>query len=329
MTYIIAEIGINHNGDIGNAIKLIKLAKRAKADAVKLQTFEPNDVMIKSLGKAPYQKKKNKKSIFEIISNCKLTHKDHFKIKKICNNLKIELISSPFDLMSAKFLVENLKISKIKIASGEITNYPLIEYLAKKNVPVIISTGMANLKEINDTLNIFRKKKHNKEKILLHCTTSYPTKNSDVNLNVIKTLQKKFMLNVGYSDHTTGYMASLGALSMGATVIEKHITLNNNLKGPDHKASLNPKKFIDFCKKIREMEILLGSSEKKINTSEIENIKYARKSIVAKKKIYKGEIFNLKNITTKRAGIISSAMKWPKVLGKISKKNYEKDEVIQ
>ena len=328
MTYIIAEIGINHNGNIENAIKLIKLAKKADANAVKLQTFEPEEVMIKSLGKAPYQKKNNTKNIFEVISSCRLTHRDHFKIKRICKKLKIELISSPFDLTSAKFLIEKLKISKIKIPSGEITNYPLIEFLAKKNIPLIISTGMSNLKEINEALNILKKNGHNKKKVLLHCTTSYPTKIESVNLNAIKTLQKRFKLDVGYSDHTGGYEAAIGALCMGASVIEKHITLNNNLNGPDHKASLNPNNFIIFCDKIREMEIMIGSGEKKINISEVENIKYARKSIVAKKKIFKGEKFNIKNITTKRAGVIKSAMKWPKIIGKKSKKNYEKDELI-
>ena len=328
MTYIIAEIGINHNGNIENAIKLVKLAKKADANAVKLQTFEPEEVMIKSLGMAPYQKKNTTKNIFEVISNCRLSHRDHFRIKKICKELNIELISSPFDLTSAKFLIDKLKIKKIKIPSGEITNYPLMEFLAKKNIPIIMSTGMSSLKEINETLNIFYKNGHHKNKVLLHCTTSYPTKIEAVNLKAIKTLQKRFKLEVGYSDHTNGYEAAIAALCMGASVIEKHITLNNNSKGPDHKASLNPKNFINFCKKIREMEIMIGSGKKEINSSEVENIKYARKSIVAKKKIFKNEKFNIKNITTKRAGVIKSAMKWPKIIGKRSKKNYEKDELI-
>jgi N,N'-diacetyllegionaminate synthase len=328
MTYVIAELGINHNGNFNNAINLIKLAKKAGANAVKLQTFEPEEIMIKSLGMAPYQKNNNKKNIFEIISSCRLSHEDHFKIKKICKKLSIDLLSSPFDLISAKFLIEELKVSKIKIPSGEITNYPLIEFLAKKNIPIIMSTGMANIKEIGDALEIFKKNKHDNKKILLHCTTSYPTKIENVNLNAIKTLQKKFKLEVGYSDHTNGYMAAVGALCLGAKVIEKHITLNNNLKGPDHKASLNPKDFINFCKKIRETEVMLGDGKKRINIAEAKNIRFARKSIVAKKNIAKGEKFNVNNITTKRAGVIKSAMQWKKIIGKKSIKKYKKDDLI-
>lgn len=328
MTYIIAEIGINHNGNLKNAIRLVEIAKKAKANAVKLQTFEPEEVMIKSLGKAPYQKRNGKKNIFETISSCRLTHHEHFVIKAKCKALNIDLLSSPFDLISAKFLIEKLKISIIKIPSGEITNYPLIEFIAKKNIPVIMSTGMSNIKEINDTLKIFKRNNHTKKKILLHCTTSYPTRKEDVNLNAIKTLQVKFGIEVGYSDHTKDHLAAVGALSMGATVIEKHITLNNNLKGPDHKASLNPKNFINFCKILRDTKIMLGNGRKKISNSEKENIRFARKSIVAKKKILKGEKFSYNNITTKRAGRNNSAMKWRKVIGTISKKNYEPDQIV-
>ena len=328
MTYIIAEIGINHNGNIKNAINLIKIAKKAKADAIKLQTFEPNEVMIKSLGMAPYQKKNSKKNIFETISKCRLNYKDHFRIKSVCKKLNIDFLSSPFDLKSARFLIEELKLSKIKIPSGEITNYPLIEFIAKKNVPIIMSTGMSNLREIKDALQIFKKNNHNKKKILLHCTTSYPTLREDVNLNAIKTLKDIFKLEVGYSDHTKDHLAAVAAISMGASVIEKHITLNNNLTGPDHKASLKPKDFINFCKILRETKIMLGNGIKKISKGEKENIKFARKSIVAKKKISKGEKFSHHNITTKRAGVFRSAMKWKKIIGKKSKKNYQEDQII-
>ena len=328
MTYIIAEIGINHNGSISNVIKLAKLAKKANADAIKIQTFEPEDVMVRDLGKAPYQEENCRKSIFKTISDCKLNYKEHFQIKNLCKKIKIDFLSSPFDIKSAKFLVEKLKIKKIKIPSGEITNYPLIEYLGKKNIELIISTGMSNIKEINDTLEILKKNGHKAKKTLLHCTTSYPTVSEDVNLLAIKTLKEKFKLDVGYSDHTSGYIAAIGAVCIGAKIIEKHFTLDNNLKGPDHKASLNPKNFLFFCKKIREINKMMGTHKKKIIKVERKNIKYARKSIVAKKSIFKGEKFSINNITTKRTGSLKSAMIWPKLIGKKSKKNYKKNDLI-
>ena len=329
MTYIIAEIGINHNGKISEALKLVKIAKKANADAVKLQTYDPKQLMLKKLGKAPYQKKKNKKqNIFDIISKCQLSFADHFKIKRLCKKLNIDLISSPFDISSAKFLIEKLKIYKIKIPSGEITNYPLLEYLGKKNTPLIISTGMSNIKEISEALNILKKNGHKNEKSLLHCTTSYPTPNSEVNLKAIQTLRKKFKLEIGYSDHTQGYLAATGAVSMGAHIIEKHITLDNNLEGPDHKTSLNPTNFNKFVIKIKEMQTMLGDGEKKITSSEKKNIKFARKSIIANKDISKGEKFTIKNITTKRASNGISAIKWKSILGKKAKKKYYIDEII-
>ena len=327
---IIGEAGINHNGSLNRAIKMIKVAKKIGADVIKFQTAVPELVATNKAKKADYQKTKvlDNESQLQMIKKLHLPLSAYKILQKECKKEKIIFMSSPFDLISAKYLI-SLNMKQIKIPSGEITNYPLLKYLASKKIKIILSTGMSNISEIKNTIKLFKEFGAKDDDIsILHCNTSYPTPHKDVNLNVIESLYKEFKLNVGYSDHTSGIIAPVAAVAKGAMIIEKHFTLNKNLKGPDHSTSLNPKEFALMVKYIRDTEDSLGNKKKIITRSEFKNIKIVRKSIVAKKFIKKGTLFDESNLTVKRPGTGLSPMIWEKILGKKAKKNFYVDDLI-
>lgn len=325
---IIAEAGVNHNGDINLAKKLIEQAAKAGADVVKFQTFKANSCVSVSAKKAKYQLETTAKeeSQLEMIQKLELSYESHFELMKHCKKHGIAFLSTPFDLESVEFL-RGLDLPYFKIPSGEITNLPYLKAVAKCKKRVLLSTGMANLGEIEAALTILRKN-GTKNITLLHCNTEYPTPFEDVNLNALKTLKEAFKLEVGYSDHTEGIVASLGAVALGAVVIEKHFTLDKTMEGPDHRASLEFEELKALCKGIRELEKALGSGIKKASKSEAKNKIIARKSLVAKREIQKGEKFSEQNLTTKRPGSGISAMRYEEYLGKRALKTYKKDELI-
>ncbi|EAJ7675014.1 TPA: N-acetylneuraminate synthase [Campylobacter upsaliensis] len=325
---IIAEAGVNHNGDINLAKKLIEQAAKAGADVVKFQTFKANSCVSVSAKKAKYQLETTAKeeSQLEMIQKLELSYESHFELMKHCKKHGIAFLSTPFDLESVEFL-RGLDLPYFKIPSGEITNLPYLKAVAKCKKKVLLSTGMANLGEIEAALTILRKN-GTRNITLLHCNTEYPTPFEDVNLNALKTLKEAFKLEVGYSDHTEGIVASLGAVALGAVVIEKHFTLDKTMEGPDHRASLEFEELKALCKGIRELEKALGSGIKKASKSEAKNKIIARKSLVAKREIQKGEKFSEQNLTTKRPGSGISAMRYEEYLGKRALKTYKKDELI-
>lgn len=325
---IIAEAGVNHNGDINLAKKLIEQAAKAGADVVKFQTFKANSCVSVSAKKAKYQLETTAKeeSQLEMIKKLELSYESHFELMKHCKKHGIAFLSTPFDLESVEFL-RGLDLPYFKIPSGEITNLPYLKAVAKCKKKVLLSTGMANLGEIEAALTILRKN-GTRNITLLHCNTEYPTPFEDVNLNALKTLKEAFKLEVGYSDHTEGIVASLGAVALGAVVIEKHFTLDKTMEGPDHRASLEFEELRALCKGIRELEKALGSGIKKASKSEAKNKIIARKSLVAKREIQKGEKFSEQNLTTKRPGSGISAMRYEEYLGKRALKTYKKDELI-
>ena len=328
-TNIIAEIGVNHNGSIDIAKKLILIAKKAGANYVKFQSFKVEELVTKKSKLASYQKKKTKlKTQFELLKDLELTEKQHQIIWSFCQKNKIKFLSTPFGLRSCQ-LLKRIKLKTIKISSGDINNYPLLTAISKFAKKVILSTGMSTLKEIKDAISILKKGKLNdKDIIVLHCTSNYPTKPKDTNILAINFLKKRLMNHIGYSDHTLGVEATLAAITLGARVIEKHITLNKRLAGPDHQSSMEPKEFFDFVKKVRKLEKILGKEKKFLTNSEKSIKKIARKSIVAKILIKKGEVFNQLNITCKRPEGGISPMKWSKIIGKKSKFNFKEDEFI-
>ena len=328
---IIAEAGQNHNGKLKMAYKLIDVAKKCGADFVKFQTSIPRLHISKFAKKANYQMKnwKKKESQLEMIQKISLTYKDFKKIKKYCSKKKIGFISTPFDLKSIDFL-KSLNMKYFKIPSGEITNLPYLIKIAKIKKKVILSTGMSNLKEIKDALNILISYGTKKKDItILQCNTEYPTPLRDANVQAMLTIKKKFNVNIGYSDHTEGIEASLAAAAIGAKIIEKHITLNKNLPGPDHKASISGKELRNLVLGIKKISLALGDGVKKVTSSEKKNMLIARNSIVAASNIKKNEKFSNKNLTIKRPGNGISPMKLSKVIGRSAKKNFVKDEIIK
>mgnify|MGYP006075616399 CR=1 FL=1 len=332
-TYIIAEAGINHKGNVNIAKKFIQEAKNCGADAIKFQSFIPGEVVVSSLSLATYQKKSQKNrriTMLEMIKKYELTQEEQNKLYNFSKKIKIDFISSAFDLISLDFLINNLHLKTLKIPSGEITNYPYLRKLSFTKKNIILSTGMSNFKEIQQALKILTLEGLSKKKItLLHCNTAYPTPYKNVNLNVLNELKKKFKLNVGYSDHTLGVEVSVAAVALGASVIEKHFTLNKKWEGPDQKSSLDPKELKKLVFSIRNIDQAMGSKVKRITSSESKNVSFARKSIVAKDKIKKGEKFTIENITVKRPGGGISPMKWPLLINKKSRFNFKKDEKIK
>jgi N-acetylneuraminate synthase len=329
---IIAEAGVNHNGDINKAFKLIDVAVNAGVDYVKFQTFKAENLVSRIAKKADYQienTQNDSDNQLEMLKKLELSHAQHEQLIQYCEEKKIKFFSTAFDLTSLDFLAKiGLKI--VKVPSGEITNLPYLKKAASLFEEVIISTGMAMMDEIKDALNVFLDAGIAKDKItILHCNTEYPTPMKDVNLKAMLAIEKEFGVKVGYSDHTLGIEVPIAAVALGATIIEKHFTLDKNLPGPDHAASLEPQELLAMCKAIRNIELALsGNGVKEPSESEMKNIVIARKSIVAKVNIEKGTVFTEENITTKRPGNGISAMKWDEVLGKTAMRNFNEDDLI-
>lgn len=330
-TFIIAEAGVNHNGDWDTAMKLIDAASEAGADAIKFQTFKTENLVSRSAQKAEYQKITTWKTEtqFEMLKKLELSEKAHHDLFQYCQQRKIMFMSTPFDIESIDFL-NNLGLELFKIPSGEITNLPYLRKIGKFNKKVILSTGMADLGEIEDALNVLTESGTPKNNIVvLHCNTEYPTPYEDVNLQAMLTIKEAFKVNVGYSDHTIGIEIPIAAVALGADVIEKHFTLDKNMPGPDHKASLEPKELKTMVEAIRNIEKALGDGVKKVSASELKNRPIVRKSIVAARHIKKGEVFTGENITVKRPGEGISPMKWDIIIGRRASKAFKKDEQIE
>ena len=330
---IIAEAGVNHNGDIKKAYKLIDIACKSGADIVKFQLFKAEKLVTQNAQMATYQAKNlnlsKTSSQLSMLKELELNDIDQKKLKNYCKKKKIQFMSTAFDEESAVFL-NKIGVSIFKIPSGDITNFLLLKKVASFKKEVFLSTGMSNLNDIKNALKVLKRFGLRTSKItIMQCNTDYPTLIKDVNLNVINTFKKYFKASVGYSDHTLDLDLPSCAVAMGASVIEKHFTINRNLKGPDHKASLMPLELKQMVDKIRKVEISLGSYEKKPTLREKKNMSIARKSIVASKNIKKGDIFSIFNITCKRPGTGLSPMLIPKLLGKVSKKNYKQDQLIK
>ena len=328
--FIIAEAGVNHNGSIKLAKKLIDAAAEAKADAVKFQTFKTELCVSKNAKKASYQEQTTGKdeSQFEMIKKLELNAHAHEELIKYCKFKKIMFLSTPFDSDSIE-LLDGFGLEIFKIPSGEITNLPYLRQIGRLNKKIILSTGMANLGEVEAAINVLTQSGTDRENIaLLHANTQYPTPMRDVNLKAILTMKEAFKLDVGYSDHTLGIEVPIAAAALGASIIEKHFTLDKNMQGPDHRASLEPSELKAMVEAIRNIELALGNGVKKASSSESENINVARKSIVAKTGIKKGEIFSEKNLCAKRPGNGISPMRWDEIIGKTAQKDYKQDELI-
>ena len=328
--FIIAEAGVNHNGSVELAKKLIDAAVISGADAVKFQTFKAEKLVSKNAGKAEYQKQTTNKteSQFDMIKKLELDLDTHKELISYCKTKNIMFLSTPFDHDSID-LLNNLGIEIFKIPSGEITNLPYLRHIGKLNKKIILSTGMTDIGEIEDALDVLIEAGTKKENItVLHANTMYPTPMEDVNLKAMVTIGNTFDIAFGYSDHTLGIEVDIAAVAMGACCIEKHFTLDCTMEGPDHKASLEPDELKDMVKAIRNIELALGSSVKKPSKSEIPNMQIARKSIVAKMEIKKGEILSEENIAIKRPGNGINPMRWDEIVGTIATKDYKEDELI-
>lgn len=329
--FIIAEAGVNHNGSIELAARLIDVAVDAGADAVKFQTFKAENIISKHAPKANYQKETTDKneSQLEMVRKLELGEAEHKTLIEHCKEKGIMFMSAPFDLESIDLLLE-LGLEIMKIPSGEITNLPYLRKIGGLGKRIIMSTGMADLKEIEDALNILLQSGTDRTNItILHCNTEYPTPFEDVNLSAMLTIKDALNINVGYSDHTLGIEAAIAAAALGADVIEKHFTLDKTMPGPDHQASLEPGELKAMVQAIRNIERSLGDGIKKPSSSEIKNIAVVRKSIVAKKCINKGEVFTTDNITSKRPGTGVNPMEWDNVIGKAAKGDFAEDEMIE
>ena len=329
--FIIAEAGVNHNGNVEIAKKLVDAARNAGSDAVKFQTFKAEKTVSIFAAKAEYQKGTTEESEtqLEMVKKLELDMNEHREIMSYCNQKGIMFFSTPFDLESVDML-NVLGLGVFKIASGEITNLKLLEKIGSLNREIILSTGMADLTEIKDALTVLNEAGTPRERItILHCNTEYPTSMEDVNLLAMQTINKTFNTKVGYSDHTTGVEVSIAAVALGATVIEKHITIDKSMNGPDHKSSLNPREFKEMVMAIRNIEVALGDGVKRASLSELKNKKIVRKSIVAANDIKQGEIFSESNITIKRPGCGLNPMKWYSVIGEVAKRDFKKDEAIE
>jgi N,N'-diacetyllegionaminate synthase len=330
-TYIIAEAGVNHNGSLKKALKLINVAALAGANAIKFQTFRTENLATEYAPKPEYQKYKSlkKETQYQMLKKLEFTDAMHKACFEKCKKKKIVFISSAFDIESLNYL-KKFKLSYFKVPSGEITNIPYLEVLGKFRKKVILSTGMSNIYEIKkaiETLIINGTKKKNIT--LMQCTSAYPVPYDEINLNAIATLRNIFKLKIGFSDHSLGVQASIAAVALGAKVIEKHLTLNKKIKGPDHRASLEPNEFKFMVQGIRIVEKALGDKEKKITKSEKKNINIVRKSIVASTKIKKNEKFSNYNITCKRPGTGISPLFFKKLIGKKAVKNFNKNDLIR
>ncbi len=325
---IIAEAGVNHNGNAELAKEMVEQAKGAGADYIKFQTFQPEKLVSRFAQKAEYQKEttRSQESQLDMLKGLALSRKDFQDLAEYCRELEIGFLSTPFDLESIDFL-ETFEMDFWKLPSGEVTNLPYLERIGRTGKPVVMSTGMCTLEEIGQALEVLNRTGAGAV-TLLHCNTQYPTPMEDVNLNGMLTLKQEFSLPVGYSDHTLGIEVPIGAAALGAQVLEKHFTLDKKLEGPDHRASLEPEELKAMIKAVRNMERALGDGAKKPTPSERGNRAVARKSIVAKLSIQKGEVFTEENITVKRPGSGISPMRWYEVLGRAAERDFTEDELI-
>lgn len=327
--FIIAEAGVNHNGDINIAKKLVNEAVMAGADAVKFQTFKAENLVCKNAKKADYQMETTdgEESQYDMLKKLELTDEMHRELIDYCKEKGIQFLSTPFDIDSLHYLVE-CGIEIIKIPSGEITNYPYLREVGRTGRPVILSSGMSRLDEVEEAINVLRE--YGSDKItVLHCNTEYPTPYTDVNLKAMQTIKDKLGVDVGYSDHTPGIEVAVAATALGASVIEKHFTLDKNMEGPDHKASLEPQELCEIVRQIRNITASLGNGEKVPSVSEQKNVDIVRKSIVAKTYIKQGDIFTEDNLTTKRPGNGISPMRWNEIIGQKAVRDFEADELIE
>lgn len=326
--YIIAEAGVNHNGSFELACKLVDAAKNAGVDCIKFQTFKSKNLVSDAAQKAEYQKEATGMGTqSDMLKKLELTYAEFIELKKYCDKVGICFLSTPFDIESIEFL-NSIGMPFWKIPSGEVTDYPFLVAIAKTEKPVVMSTGMCDMKEIRDAIDVLRKN-GTKEIKLLHCNTEYPTPFEDVNLRAMQTMRSAFGMDIGYSDHTKGIEIPVAAVALGATIIEKHFTLDRNMEGPDHKASLEPDELLKMVTSIRNIEKALGSEQKIPSLSEKKNIAVVRKSIVAARNIKKGEVFTQENITVKRPGTGLTPMIWNTVLGTRAVRNFKKDEMIE
>lgn len=355
MTLIIAEAGVNHNGNEKLAFKLVDAAFEAGANIVKFQTFKASKLVTANAEQADYQvtNTQKKESQLAMLSRLELSFEFHLELVEYCNKVGIEFLSTAFDSESLKFLVNDLKLKKLKIPSGDLTNAPLVLEHAQTGCDLIVSTGMATLAEIETALGViafgyvakksekssiqaFEKayyselgQKMLKEKVtILHCTTEYPAPLQDINLKAMDTIANAFKLPVGYSDHSAGINVPIAAVALGAKIIEKHFTLDQNMKGPDHKASLEPKQLAEMIKGIRDIELALGNGLKGPRPSEIKNKSVARKSLVAEQFINQGTVFNQDNVTIKRPGLGKSPIHYWDLLGSEAKQDYQIGDLI-
>tara|TARA_X000000368_G_C22980878_1_gene689860 strand:+ start:301 stop:1314 length:1014 start_codon:yes stop_codon:yes gene_type:complete len=327
-TFIIAEIGPNHNGSTSKALKMIKQLSKSGVDSIKFQLGDPNKVYSDSSFKADYQKKNDDhKSIIEMAKSYQLSHKDHIKISNYCKKKKIIYSCTAFDLESLKFLDKVIKVPFFKIASGEVFSLDMLEYISKRKKPILLSTGMSTFRDISlilKKLNKFKKK----DITIMHCVSSYPAKRENLNLNIIDEIKKKFNCKIGYSDHSLGEDACLIAIAKGAKVIEKHVTISKNLIGPDHKSSATIAEFKKLIKKIRNFELILGNGKKKFSKEEMHIQKVARKSVATNRRIFKNEKIKIKDLCFRRPGTGISPFDVKKILGKKTLTDLEENTLI-
>ena len=345
-TFFIAEAGVNHNGKMENAYELIELASSSGADAVKFQTFKAENICIKNAPKAQYQIKRDKNNTqFNMLKKLELSFSQFKNLANYAKKKNIIFLSTPFDTKSVDYLVDELKVDAIKIPSGEISNFQLLDHISKKNVPAILSTGASNLEEVTVALNLLKRGKKlgknfktkkflnkdiktDKNLAILHCVSEYPAPIDEANIRCIDNLKHKFGWNIGYSDHCMGLAASISAVFYGATIIEKHFTIDRSMDGPDHFASIEPNELNLLVKTIRDLKPSIGKPNKTITKSEKKNRKIIRRSLVAKKKINKGELFDLSNLTSKRPASGIEASYFFEYIGKKASQDYNLDEVI-
>tara|TARA_B100000963_G_C22619799_1_gene669283 strand:+ start:134 stop:1171 length:1038 start_codon:yes stop_codon:yes gene_type:complete len=332
-TIVIAEAGVNHNGKIDLAKKLIEEAAKAKADYIKFQTFKAERLASENTAKTKYQIKNSNdpnQSQFNMLKDLELTENDHFKLINYCKEKDIKFLSSAFDVEGLNFL-NTLSLDFFKIPSGEITNFPYLKTISKFERPVILSTGMCSMKEIKNALDILTSHKLKKCDItILHCNTDYPTNYNDVNLQLMNLIKNEFNIKVGYSDHTLGIEVPIAAVAMGASVIEKHFTLDKSLPGPDHKASLNPLELSEMIKSIRNIEKSVSNKKSKSPTkSELENIKFIRKSLHLNKNLKKGDIIRENDLITLRPATGINPMDWNKVINRVLNNDINKGNPLK
>lgn len=330
-TLVIAEAGVNHNGDLNLAFRLVEAAANAGADVVKFQTFDAKQLATAGAGKASYQKELTGEveSQRDMLQRLQLTKEDHLRLINHCRQIGIEFLSTAFDPDSIE-LLSSLNIQRWKIPSGEITNLPYLRKIGCLKQPVILSTGMASLGDIESAIDVLEQAGTLRNQItVLHCTTEYPAPLDEVNLCAMQTIGKAFGVLVGYSDHTEGIAIPIAAVAMGANVIEKHLTLDRTMEGPDHRASLEPDQFASMVQGIRSVELALGDGIKRPTVSERANLPIVRKSIVASRPIQVGEPFTAENITAKRPGIGISPMHWDAQIGRVARRAYAPDELIE